>query len=57
MELSAQAWPVENLFDLVAGARLVLLGEATHGSEEFYAVRSALTKRLVAQRGFRAVAV
>jgi erythromycin esterase-like protein len=48
---------VENLFDLVAGARLVLLGEATHGSEEFYAVRSALTKRLVAQRGFRAVAV
>jgi erythromycin esterase-like protein len=35
----------------------VLLGEASHGTHEFYAVRDELTRRLVAERGFRAVAV
>src|SRR5213593_2716488 len=49
--------PIDDLFDLVDGARFVLLGEATHGTHEFYAVRAELTKRLVAERGFRGVAV
>lgn len=43
------------LLERVGAARLVLLGEATHGSEEFY--RAEITKRLIADRGFAAVAV
>ena len=34
---------------------VVLLGESTHGTEEFYRVRAAVTKLLVTERGFRAV--
>ena len=38
-------------------ARFVLLGEATHGTQEFYELRAEITRRLIAERGFRAVAV
>ena len=38
-------------------SRFVLLGEATHGTQEFYEMRSEVTRRLIAERGFRAVAV
>ena len=34
------------LFDRFADARVVLLGEASHGSSEFYAARAAITRRL-----------
>ena len=39
-----------------AAARFVLIGEATHGTHEFYALRAELTKRLIDECGFRAVA-
>ncbi len=55
--LSSAARPVEDLAELVGNARIVLLGEASHGTHEFYAVRAELTRRLVAERGFRGVAV
>ena len=45
------------LSDMVGDARLVLLGEATHGSNEFYTVRAELTKRLITEKNFAAVAV
>jgi erythromycin esterase-like protein len=48
---------VEDLQGPLDGAEIVLLGEATHGTREFYEVRSAITRRLIADRGFRAVAV
>jgi len=35
----------------------VLLGEASHGTHEFYRERSRITKRLIAERGFTAVAI
>ena len=35
--------------------RVVLLGESTHGTEEYYRIRAAVTKTLVEERGFRAV--
>ncbi|MCA1689951.1 MAG: erythromycin esterase family protein [Actinobacteria bacterium] len=35
----------------------MLLGEATHGTEEFYVVRAEITARLIADHGFRGVAV
>src|SRR5881227_1308403 len=38
-------------------AKFVLLGEASHGTHEFYRERAQLTKRLIADRGFSAVAV
>src|SRR5690606_22482178 len=37
-------------------ARFVLLGEATHGTHDFYRVRAELTKRLVREKGFAAIA-
>ncbi|MFE1602983.1 erythromycin esterase family protein [Methylobacterium sp. ID0610] len=43
--------------DRFGTARLVLLGEATHGTAEFYRARAAMTRRLVARHGFRLVAV
>jgi erythromycin esterase-like protein len=44
-------------FDRFADARIVLLGEATHGTAEFYRARAAITRRLIEQHGFRIVAV
>jgi erythromycin esterase-like protein len=40
-----------------AGARYVLLGEASHGTAEFYRLRAEITQRLIAEAGFAAVAV
>jgi erythromycin esterase-like protein len=48
---------LDALLDLVGDAHFVLLGEASHGTHEFYATRVAITRRLVAERGFDAVAV
>lgn len=45
------------LFDAVGDARIVLLGVSTHGTREFYAERARLTRRLVAEKGFGAIAV
>jgi erythromycin esterase-like protein len=44
------------LLELVGDARCVLIGEATHGTHEFYRLRAELTKRLVREKGFHAVA-
>src|SRR5579864_9754110 len=44
-------------FDRFADARVVLLGEATHGTSEFYRARAAITQRLIATHGFTIVAV
>lgn len=49
--------PDETLFGLVGDARLVLIGEASHGTAEFYAARAEMTRRLIEQRGFCGVAV
>ena len=47
----------DSLLDLVGDARFVLLGEASHGTHEFYRERALISKRLIYQRGFNAVAV
>src|SRR5512140_1067493 len=44
-------------FDVFADARVVLLGEGTHGTSEFYRARAAITRRLVDRHGFRIVAL
>jgi protein-L-isoaspartate(D-aspartate) O-methyltransferase len=45
------------LFDRYADRRVVLLGEASHGSSEFYRARAAITRRLIEAHGFSIVAV
>ena len=45
------------VMDLVGDATLVLIGEATHGTHEFYRTRAALTQQLIASRRFNVVAV
>ena len=49
--------PDDVLFDMVGDARFVLMGEATHGTHEFYAARAVMTRRLIEEKGFCAVAV
>ncbi|WP_417622483.1 erythromycin esterase family protein [Parasphingorhabdus sp.] len=44
-------------FDRFADAQVVLLGEATHGTSEFYNARAAITRRLIEKHGFTVVAV
>ena len=44
-------------FDCFAGKRIVMLGECSHGTHEFYAARAAITRHFVAQHGFTIVAV
>lgn len=45
------------LLDRVGDARVVLIGEATHGTAEFYRMRARLTRELVACRGFSVLAI
>lgn len=44
-------------FDQFADARVVLLGEATHGTSEFYTARAAIAQRLIERHGFRILAI
>jgi erythromycin esterase-like protein len=59
----SEALPFENvarglrpLLDAIGDARLVLIGEASHGTHEFYQIRAELTQVLVRERGFTLVA-
>jgi erythromycin esterase-like protein len=61
--IRADALPVEDgvpsdaeLFDIVGDARFVLIGEASHGTHEFYEARERMTRRLIQEKGFCAVA-
>ena len=48
---------VDAMIDAIGPARIVLIGEASHGTHEFYAMRAAITRRLIETRGFRAVTI
>ena len=57
------AYPLEGgpsdfdpLIERIGNARFVLLGEATHGTHEFYKARAEITKRLVREKGFSVIA-
>ena len=51
------ATDLDPLLDRVGHARFALLGEASHGTHEFYAWRSTITRRLVTEKEFAFVAV
>ena len=45
------------ILEAIGDAKIVLLGEASHGTSEFYTVRAKLSKLLIEQKGFSALAV
>jgi len=47
---------LDPVVDQIGDARFVLIGEASHGTHEFYRVRADLTRRLIREKGFDAVA-
>jgi erythromycin esterase-like protein len=47
----------DRLLEMIGESPCVLIGEATHGTQEFYEARSELTKRLIVEKGFQAVAL
>jgi erythromycin esterase-like protein len=49
--------PHDDLMRLIGDAELVLLGEASHGTHEFYRERARITQRLLTEKGFHAVAI
>jgi erythromycin esterase-like protein len=57
MNLTGAAEDYDALLDLVGNARFVLLGEASHGTHDFYRARADITQRLIEEKGFTAVAV
>jgi protein-L-isoaspartate(D-aspartate) O-methyltransferase len=48
---------IDALLERIGDARVVLLGEATHGTSEFYRMRARITRELIMRRGFTVVAV
>lgn len=55
--LSGAEQDYDLLMKQIGDARFVLIGEASHGTHEFYHWRAEITKRLIRDQGFRAVAV
>src|SRR5947208_17181828 len=55
--IEGRAGDYDRLIDRLGRARFVLLGEASHGTHEFYRERAAITRRLIEEKGFTAVAV
>lgn len=55
--LTGAAQDYDPLINLIGNARFVLIGEASHGTHEFYEQRAEITKRLIQEKGFTAVAV
>ena len=62
--VSANATPLlrtphdfDPLMDRIGDARIVMLGEASHGTAEFYAIRAQITQRLIVEKGFNMVAI
>jgi erythromycin esterase-like protein len=63
-DLRKEAYPLtgnrgdfDPLLALVGDSRFVLIGEASHGTHEFYRIRAEITKRLIREKGFAAIAV
>ncbi len=54
---SIETADLDPLLDRIGDARVVLLGEATHGTSEFYRMRERISQELVTRKGFRFVAI
>jgi len=56
-ELTGGARDYDSLVEAIGDARVVMIGEATHGTHEFYHERAVITRRLIEEKGFAGVAV
>src|SRR5688572_22607830 len=62
-KVAASSHKLENSKDLdvllneIGNSKFVLLGEASHGTKEYYTWRAEITKRLIAEKGFNVIAV
>ena len=56
LPLTGASDALDPILDQIGDARVVMIGESTHGSHDFYKLRAELTKRLIRERGFGAVA-
>ncbi|WP_291856450.1 protein-L-isoaspartate(D-aspartate) O-methyltransferase [Bradyrhizobium sp.] len=54
---SIETADLTSLLQRIGSARIVLLGEATHGTSEFYRMRERITRELIVKKGFRFVAI
>nr|WP_316047333.1 erythromycin esterase family protein [Planococcus glaciei] len=45
------------IIEAIGDAKIVMLGEASHGTSEFYTIRAELSKRLIQEKGFSLIAV
>ena len=52
---SIKKYPMDELLNRIGDAQVVLLGEASHGTSEFYLARQEITKALIEQKGFNFV--
>ena len=55
--LTGGARDYDPLMELIGDNRFILLGEATHGTREFYRERARITRRLIEEKGFGAIAI
>lgn len=54
---SVESADLQPLLERLGDARLVLIGEASHGTSEFYRMRNRITRQLIRERGFRVIAI
>ena len=54
---SVETADLEPLLERIGDARVVLIGEASHGTSEFYRMRNRITRQLIRRRGFRVIAI
>src|SRR5438132_11491342 len=57
LPLEGAATDYDSLLEVIGDARFVLIGEASHGTHEFYQERAEITRRLIREKGFTSVAV
>jgi erythromycin esterase-like protein len=57
LKISGTKNDYDPIIEMSKNARFVLIGEATHGTEEFYSIRAEITKRLIEELDFDAVAI
>lgn len=48
---------LSSILESIGDANIVLLGEASHGTSEFYSIRAEISKRLIEEKGFSLIAV
>ena len=48
---------LNKMIEAIGDAQIVMIGEASHGTSEFYTVRAELSKKLIEQKDFQLIAV